>query len=99
MQPPADPYELVRGLRVVPGIGPGLSRGREGAGLGVLLVGLQGVREEGPDHDKTFWVSLKVDDVESLGSGKSKKAAEQEAARVMLEKLEDNIEAADSGQS
>lgn len=43
------------------------------------------IREEGPDHDKTFWVSLKVDNVDTLGSGKSKKAAEQEAARMMLE--------------
>lgn len=43
------------------------------------------VREEGPDHDKTFWVSLTVDQVDSLGSGKSKKAAEQEAARKMLD--------------
>lgn len=48
------------------------------------------VREEGPDHDKTFWVSLKVDDVESLGSGKSKKAAEQEAARAMLETIDED---------
>lgn len=45
------------------------------------------VREEGPDHDKTFWVALKIDQVESLGSGKSKKAAEQEAARKMLETI------------
>ena len=46
------------------------------------------VREDGPDHDKTFWVRLKVADVESLGSGKNKKAAEQEAARAMLEIFE-----------
>jgi len=46
------------------------------------------VREEGPDHDKTFWVSLKVADAESLGSGKNKKAAEQEAARAMLELID-----------
>ena len=46
------------------------------------------IREEGPDHDKTFWVSLKVLDHESAGTGKSKKAAEQEAARAMLEMLE-----------
>ncbi len=46
------------------------------------------IREEGPDHDKTFWVSLKVMDQESAGSGKSKKAAEQEAARAMLKMLE-----------
>jgi len=46
------------------------------------------VREDGPDHDKTFWVSLKVFDIESQGRGKSKKAAEQDAARKALELLE-----------
>lgn len=43
------------------------------------------VREEGPDHDKTFWTAVKVGEARSLGTGKSKKAAEQDAARVMLE--------------
>ena len=57
------------------------------------------VREEGPDHDKTFWVSLQVAEFESLGSGKSKKAAEQEAAHAMLEKFEEDYEAADSNQT
>jgi dsRNA-specific ribonuclease len=46
------------------------------------------VREDGPDHDKTFWVTLKVFDIESQGHGKSKKAAEQDAARKALELLE-----------
>ena len=46
------------------------------------------VREEGPDHDKTFWVTLKVFEIESQGHGKSKKAAEQDAARKVLELLE-----------
>lgn len=45
------------------------------------------IREEGPDHDKTFWVSLKVLDIDTQGSGKSKKAAEQDAARQALEIL------------
>lgn len=44
-------------------------------------------REEGPDHDKTFWVSVKVFDIETEGSGKSKKTAEQDAARKALEIL------------
>ena len=48
-------------------------------------------REEGPDHDKTFWVALKVIDIETEGSGKSKKAAEQNAARKALEILEKAI--------
>ena len=47
------------------------------------------VREEGPDHDKTFWISVKVFDVESEGHGKNKKMAEQDAARKALEKLKE----------
>ena len=45
------------------------------------------ISEDGPDHDKTFWVALKVLDIETRGSGKSKKAAEQDAARRVLEIL------------
>ena len=45
------------------------------------------IREEGPDHDKTFWITLKVFDIEAQGSGKSKKMAEQDAARQALEIL------------
>ncbi len=45
------------------------------------------IREEGPDHDKTFRVALKVLNIETQGSGKSKKAAEQDAARNALENL------------
>jgi ribonuclease III len=47
------------------------------------------VRETGPDHDKTFEVSLGVGDfLTTFGTGKSKKAAEQDAARVALKKLQ-----------
>jgi ribonuclease-3 len=44
--------------------------------------------ERGPDHDKTFHVEVIVDDV-ILGSGvgKTKKSAQQEAAKEALEKL------------
>ena len=42
------------------------------------------VREEGPDHDKTFWISVKVFDIETEGKGKNKKTAEQDAARKAL---------------
>ncbi|CAB1077488.1 Ribonuclease III (EC [Olavius algarvensis Delta 1 endosymbiont] len=45
------------------------------------------IREDGPDHDKTFWVAMKVLNIETQGSGKSKKAAEQDAARLALEIL------------
>ena len=45
------------------------------------------IREDGPDHDKTFCVELKVLDIKTQGTGKNKKAAEQEAARKALEIL------------
>lgn len=45
------------------------------------------VQESGPDHDKTFRVQLKVGDIQAEGVGKSKKAAEQDAARKGLELL------------
>lgn len=47
------------------------------------------VSEMGPDHDKTFQVCLKTSDIETMGYGKSKKAAEQDAARLALEKLKE----------
>jgi ribonuclease III len=51
------------------------------------MPGYTVVREDGPDHDKTFWVQLRVKDVEAEGVGKSKKAAEQDAARKALARL------------
>ncbi len=45
------------------------------------------IREEGPDHDKTFRVELRVLDIATQGSGKSKKAAEQDAACHALDLL------------
>ena len=47
------------------------------------------IREDGPDHDKTFWVELRVLETETQGSGKNKKAAEQEAAKKALEILKE----------
>lgn len=45
--------------------------------------------EEGPDHDKTFTVRLEVGGKTlSRGTGKSKKGAEQEAAKNALENTE-----------
>jgi ribonuclease III len=41
-------------------------------------------REEGPDHDKIFWVRLRVMDIEVEGMGKNRKTAEQDAARQAL---------------
>ncbi len=40
--------------------------------------------QSGPDHDKTFTVVVRIDDVSAEGSGKSKKAAEQDAAKKAL---------------
>lgn len=43
-------------------------------------------REEGPDHDKTFYVHLVCDgETMGRGSGKTKKEAEQNAAKETLE--------------
>lgn len=49
------------------------------------------VAEEGPDHEKTFFVDLWVRDLLlSSGKGKSKKEAEQDAAEQFLGKLAEN---------
>ncbi len=45
------------------------------------------VKESGPDHDKTFEVLLEAGDLCASGTGKSKKAAEQQAARRALKQL------------
>ena len=51
--------------------------------LSYALIG-----ESGPDHDKKFDVEVKLNGtVVGTGSGSSKKRAEQDAARVALEKL------------
>jgi ribonuclease III len=44
------------------------------------------VRERGPDHEKVFEVELTIrGQLQGLGAGKSKKEAEQAAARKVLE--------------
>jgi ribonuclease III len=46
------------------------------------------VRERGPDHDKVFEVEIAIrGQIQGLGTGKSKKEAEQEAACKVLETL------------
>ena len=52
------------------------------------------VHESGPDHDKTFKVLLTINDIESYGTGKSKKAAEQDAAANALDSLSQMFESA-----
>jgi ribonuclease-3 len=57
-------------------------------GRGLPPASYQVVRQEGPDHRKTFWVELHVAEIVSAaGSGASKKEAEQLAAGQALEKL------------
>jgi len=48
------------------------------------------IHESGPDHNKTFRVRLKVGEIQAEGEGKSKKTAEQDAARKGLELLKSN---------
>lgn len=48
----------------------------------------QVVGESGPDHAKIFYVSMTVGDITTQGAGKSKKAAEQDAACKGLEAIE-----------
>ena len=47
------------------------------------------INESGPDHDKTFEVELTVNDISTRGQGKSKKTAEQEAAKHALKLMEE----------
>ena len=50
------------------------------------------INEAGPHHDKTFTVEVRIDDkVFGKGVGKSKKEAEQFAAKKALEKLQKSI--------
>lgn len=48
----------------------------------------QVIREDGPDHDKTFQVRLTIGNIVAEGVGKSKKAAEQDAAKNALEEMD-----------
>jgi len=46
------------------------------------------IKEEGPDHDKTYVVTLEIPDCSSAqGTGKSRKEAEKEAAKRAYELL------------
>jgi len=46
------------------------------------------IDEKGPDHDKTFCVQVNVCEISTQGFGKSKKLAQQEAAKKALEALQ-----------
>ncbi|HNQ31203.1 MAG TPA: ribonuclease III [Candidatus Woesebacteria bacterium] len=48
-------------------------------------------KEEGPEHNKLFEVSVRIqNELYGVGTGKSKKQAEEQAARFALEKLTSN---------
>lgn len=48
------------------------------------------IGEDGPDHDKTFCVEMNINGITAQGKGKSKKMAEQDAARNALKALKEN---------
>jgi ribonuclease-3 len=55
------------------------------------------VKESGPDHQKMFWVELRVNGRKlTEGHGETKKLAEQEAARLALEGLNQSLAASGS---
>lgn len=50
------------------------------------------IKEEGPPHNKTFYVEVKISSkLLGKGKGKNKKEAEQSAAKKALKKLEKNL--------
>ena len=57
--------------------------------LGVLQYKI--IKESGPDHEKEFVTAITINDVEyGIGTGKSKKSSEQNAAIAALSKLKKN---------
>lgn len=56
------------------------------------------VRAEGPDHSKQFFASVRLNgEIRGEGEGRSKKQAEQAAARAAWESLHDTEERSDAG--
>ncbi len=55
------------------------------------------IEERGPDHDKTFTVRILFLDLGVQGVGKSKKAAEQDAAKNALQLMENPFFTLDAG--
>ena len=49
------------------------------------------INVEGPDHAKTFTVESSIRGVSAVGRGKSKKEAEQEAAKRLIDKLQEDM--------
>jgi ribonuclease III len=47
------------------------------------------VKRTGPEHDRTFWMEVRIGDkVYGAGTGRNKKSAEQEAAKTAWEQIE-----------
>ena len=47
------------------------------------------VKRTGPEHDRTFWMEVRIGDkVYGEGTGRNKKSAEQEAAKAAWEQIE-----------
>lgn len=57
------------------------------------------IDESGPDHDKTFMSRVTFASLQADGIGKSKKAAEQEAARLALDMLTSEDSTLKTGES
>jgi len=48
-------------------------------------------KRTGPEHERTFWMEVQIGEkVYGMGSGRNKKSAEQEAARIAWEKVAEN---------
>jgi ribonuclease-3 len=49
------------------------------------------IKRSGPEHERTFWMEVRVGEtVYGTGTGRNKKSAEQEAARIAYEALEES---------
>ena len=67
---------------------PGFRPGKVPMKMVAAQYGYQVENEVGPDHDKQFEVSVRLDGrVLASGQGRSKKSAEQDAARKALEQF------------
>jgi ribonuclease-3 len=46
------------------------------------------VKKTGPEHERTFWMEVKINEnIYGSGTGRNKKTAEREAAKIAYEKL------------
>ena len=56
------------------------------------------LQESGPDHDKTFRIQVEVLGITAQGTGKNKKAAEQDAAQNALTRIDAGFSACSKDQ-